>query len=228
MPITANSLSEQLLLSVKVEELYEDKISSLEDLSFDELQADLQNDNQKKAFWINIYNAFYQILRKDHGLEKPAIFRDKVIKIGETDFSLDDIEHGILRKGKHKYSKGYLTNPFSSKRLAELEVDSLDYRIHFALNCGAKSCPPIAFYQDERINDQLKMATLSFLESETEVDEENQTLSVTALFSWFSADFGGKEGTRQILSEIFEKDFSEYKVQFQEYSWEEDLDNYRE
>ena len=228
MDTASNSLSEQILLSVKMEESYQEKISILGDLSLDQLQADLQNDEEKKAFWINIYNAFYQILRKDHGLEKPAIFKNKVIKIAGKDFSLDDIEHGILRKGKHKYSKGYLGNPFTSKRLADLEVELLDYRIHFALNCGAKSCPPIAFYQADRINDQLKMATLSFLESETEVDNENKILSVTALFSWFSADFGGKDGVRNILGAIFDQDFSGFKVQFQTYSWDEDLDNYKE
>lgn len=223
-----NTLSEQLLLAVKMEESYQDKIASLGELSLADLQTQLQNDDLKKSFWINIYNAFYQILRKDHGLEKPEIFKDKTIKIADSEFSLDDIEHGILRKGKHKLSKGYLNNPFASKRLSELEVESLDYRIHFALNCGAKSCPPIAFYNAERIDDQLKMATLSFLESETGVDEENQSLTVTKLFSWFSADFGGKDGVRQILGEIFSKDFSDYKVQFSEYSWEEDLDNYQE
>lgn len=214
----SNTLSEQLLLSVKMEESYQDKISSLQELSMADLQSQLQKDDLKKSFWINIYNAFYQILRKDHGLEKPEIFKNKVIKIAGSEFSLDDIEHGILRKGKHKYSKGYLNNPFSSKRLAVLEVDSLDHRIHFALNCGAQSCPPIAFYHAERIEDQLKMATQSFLESETKVDDENKTLSVTKLFSWFSADFGGKDGIRQILGEIFSKDFSDYKVQFSEYS----------
>jgi len=228
MKSQSGTYSEQLLLSVKMEESYQEKIEALENLSLDELKADLQTDDQKKAFWINIYNAFYQILRKERGLVKPAIFKDRVVKIAEHDFSLDDIEHGILRKGKHKYSKGYLVNPFSSKLIKNLEVDDLDYRIHFALNCGAKSCPPIAFYNADRLADQLKMATHSFLESESEVDIENKTLLVSTLFSWFSADFGGKSGVRQILGNIFDQDFADFKVEYQDYSWDEDLGNYAE
>ena len=40
-----------------------------------------------------------------------------------------------------------------------MAVDVIDFRIHFALNCGAKSCPPIAFYSYDKINDQLDLAT---------------------------------------------------------------------
>jgi thiol-disulfide isomerase/thioredoxin len=32
----------------------------------------------------------------------------------------------------------------------------VDYRIHFALNCGAKSCPPIVYYSPEKLDQQLE------------------------------------------------------------------------
>ena len=62
----------------------------------------LSNDKLRKAFWINIYNAYTKYLivsRKINRtlLHKPWIFFLPKINIGGHKFSLDDIEHGILR-----------------------------------------------------------------------------------------------------------------------------------
>ena len=48
-----------------------------------------------------------------------------------------------------------------------------DPRIHFALNCGAVSCPPIAVYEGESLDEQLDIATEGFLEGNTIVDKED-------------------------------------------------------
>ena len=42
-------------------------------------------------------------------------------------------------------------------------VLDLDPRIHFALNCGAKSCPPIRVYSPPNLDSQLNRAAASFL-----------------------------------------------------------------
>ena len=39
----------------------------------------------------------------------------------------------------------------------------LDPRIHFGLNCGAKSCPPIRVYSPTNLDSQLNRAAASFL-----------------------------------------------------------------
>merc|ERR1719184_519606 len=51
----------------------------------------------------------------------------------------------------------------------KVSLTKLDPRLHFALNCGARSCPPIRIYTEERINSQLEMATESFLSQEVNV-----------------------------------------------------------
>ena len=79
--------------------------------------------------------------------------------------SLDDIEHGILRRSKIKWSEGYFNKLFPSKFEKENRVNKVDYRIHFALNCGARSCPPIAFYDPEKLDKQLDVATMIYLKS---------------------------------------------------------------
>ena len=221
-----NLLSEQLLLAVKTKNKTAQLVQQLSQLSKTDLIEALKEDRTKKAFWINLYNAYYQILRQEQNIPKPDIFRKRYIKIASIQLSLDDMEHGILRKFRYKYSLGFFANIFTSPHIKRLAVDNVDYRIHFALNCGAKSCPPIAFYNVKNLDSQLDLATQSFLEGETEYDDENLTVYTTALFQWFLADFGGKKGIIEIYKKQLGKDLAGYKIKYKKYSREEVLDNY--
>ena len=226
--MTSNQLSEKLLLAVKMEQPTKALVEELASFSMNQLQNELTTDSLKKAFWINIYNAYFQILRKELKAEKPKIYRDKLFTIAGNKMSLDDVEHGVLRRFKYKYSLGFVTNFFTKRLIKKLAVNKLDYRIHFALNCGAKSCPPIAFYNSDRIEQQLEMASISFLEGETTVKDEQKEIHISRLFQWFLADFGGKLGIRNILKDKINIDQPNYKLVFTEYSWDEALDNYAE
>lgn len=226
MKNTSNYLSEQLLLNVKMEKPLNEMISEMGAIDLAQLKSDLNSDDQKKAFWINIYNAWFQILRKIKEVEKTKIYKVKLIKIAGQFFSLDDVEHGILRKYRYKFSLGYLPNYFAAKLIKQLAVSKIDYRIHFALNCGAVSCPPIAFYSADRIDAQLEMATLNFLETETDILADSKEIHITRLFQWFKGDFGGTRGIRKILEEKLKISTKGYKLVYKPYSWEESLDNY--
>ena len=221
-----NVLSEMLLIKVKNGEETGLIRTELQDAPVDHLFSNVGTDKQKKAFWINCYNAFYQILRREKNFVKPDIFRRKVIRVAGIDFSLDNIEHGILRRNKIKWSLGYLSDPFAKKQLKKLAVKEMDFRIHFALNCGAKSCPPIAFYTPDQINDQLELATHSFLESETMLNEEKNEIHISRLFKWFQGDFGGRRGIRAIYQRYLDLDLDKMSLIFKPYNWDEDLENF--
>ena len=223
-----NKLSEHLLLAVKMEEPYEDFLLALADYSRADIEKQLIDDRHKNAFWINIYNSFFQILRKYKDLRQPKIYTAKQMNIAGQQISLDGIEHGILRRFRYKYSLGYLTNPFMTSQIKKWAVARVDFRIHFALNCGARSCPPIAFYSVEKLDEQLELATISFLTEETQVDEQNKKIHISRLFLWFLKDFGGTKGGMKIVSNYLEKDLTGYKSIYQPYSWDDHLDNYAE
>ncbi len=221
-----HQISEQLLLAIKKDE---DTTKLKLHLSFTpitQLIENLKNDTDKKAFWINIYNAYFLILRKELHIEKNKIYTEKIIKIAENYFSLDDIEHGILRKYRYKYSLGFLANFFTSRLIKKLAVHEIDYRVHFALNCGAKSCPPIAFYKQKELDKQLDLATQSFLENETQYDEDQKEIKISMLFKWYLKDFGNFRGIRNIYNTQLNKNISEYSIKFSPYIWEEDLNNF--
>lgn len=223
-------LSQEFIYAAKTGEPIDVFLQQLNALSFSRLTAALPTDNAKKAFWINLYNGYTSAaLSKAPELyqDRNAFFKAKSIPVAGTLYSLDDIEHGILRHSKIKWSLGHFTNPFPGKREKTLRVDTLDYRIHFALNCGAKSCPPIAFYNDETLEVQLEKATKVYLSGEAEFNPAANEVWVPQLMSWFRADFGGKRGIQAILQRhgIVPAGVKP-KIKFKEYDWTLTLDNY--
>ncbi len=175
----------------------------------------LQSDKQKTAFWVNVYNAFtnYQIVHnglKKSVWEKPDFFTDRSLKIGNILFSLDDIENGILRRNGERRNSKPLQFDLDNPRLT-LMVDTFDFRIHFALNCGSISCPAIAFYSEDNLNEELDRTTKSFAEEEFVVNHKVRTITCSQLFVWYKKDFGN----------LFLNDpnLSHYRVIERPYQW---------
>jgi len=177
--------------------------------------SQFQTDAAKIAFWVNVYNGLTNYWVIEKGIkksmkEKPfLVFFDKVT-IGGHRFSLDDIEHGILRRNRRSL---YKFCPQFSKRDPRqvLMVERLDYRIHFALNCGAKSCPAIAFYDKEQLEQQLQIAEESFIEQEFLVDEAQNTLACSRIFWLYKKDFN------QIY--INDPRYKNYKISYLKYDF---------
>jgi thiol-disulfide isomerase/thioredoxin len=206
-------------------------IGQLKKMSYKSLRNDLQTDADKKAFWINLYNGYTQVLLKEDSSrykDRSSFFTLRQIEVAGKKFSLDDIEHGILRRSKIKWSLGYFNQLFPAKTEKELRVGTVDYRIHFALNCGAKSCPPIAYYSPENLNAQLNLATKAYLTSEVVYEAEKNRLYLPAIMGWFRADFSGKKGMKDILKKhlIIPHDANP-GITFNKYDWTLYLDNYQ-
>lgn len=165
-------------------------------LNFINLSSIKENENQKKAFFINIYNAL-----TIHGLVECEKLPTSVLdihqfwkmtcySIGSETYSLDDIEHGILRCNRpHPVA---VRKPFedSDSRLKYI-CKEFDPRIHFALNCGALSCPPINVYTDDNLDHALNLATKNFCDSE--VRALGSEIVLSQLFQWYRSDFGPTE-----------------------------------
>jgi len=224
-------LSQEFMYAAKTGEQTTSFITSLKDLSLDELTATIKTDNEKNAFWINLYNAYTNTALKnnpDQYSNRGKFFGNEFIEIAGKKFSLDDIEHGILRRSKIKWSLGYFNKLFPGKTEKLLRVDKLDYSLHFALNCGAKSCPPIAFYKSENIDQQLDLATKAYLTGEAEYDAATNIVKLPTLMSWFRRDFGGKKKMIELLKQlsIIPVDKNP-KVKFKSYDWALYLKNYK-
>ncbi|NNC92660.1 MAG: DUF547 domain-containing protein [Acidimicrobiia bacterium] len=124
------------------------------------------------AYWLNLYNAGALTLAGEafatgerSVLRLPGAFtRPFVIVQGES-LSLNDIEHGKIRRFK-------------------------DPRIHAALVCGSASCPTLRHepYEAVELDAQLDDQTRSFLETGGAV-RENDELWLSRVFLWYGGDF---------------------------------------
>jgi len=114
------------------------------------------------------------------------------------------MEHGVLRANKGHPSAGKTEFELSDPR-SKVCLTEVDPRIHFALNCGALSCPPIRIYTEEKINSQLDLATSSFLSQEVSISKKENgsfEIRVSKLFFWYGRDFCGGDSQSDLLSWI--------------------------
>lgn len=223
-------ISQQLLLAAKTNEATDSFEKLLRAADHTELKL-LVSDNEKKAFWLNIYNAYTQLLLQrnpDAYKNRSQFFNAEAINISGRMLSLDDIEHGLLRRSKVKWALGYLNKWFPEKFEKENRVSRVDYRIHFALNCGAKSCPPIAFYDPGNLDQQLDLATRSYLHGEAEYNDTTNTVKLPATMSWFRGDFGGKKKVLGLLKKLKIIPADKHPaIVYKKYDWNIFLDNYK-
>lgn len=220
-------LSQELLFAARTGNPVEAQLQALSTLSREELVQQLHSDRLKKTFWINVYNAAAQLALQGDStlfLDRTVFFRKKLITVAGEPLSLDDIEHGILRRRVITFRNGELLKLVPGKFEKENRVSRLDHRIHFALNYGARSCPPIDYYDDARIDEQLNIAMKSHLE-----EEARQTpgkILLPAFMGWYRGDFGGKKGIRGILQSLGLPEFE--VIRFQPFDWTPLLSNYRD
>jgi hypothetical protein len=225
------ALAGDLLRAVRRDQPTTDLEVALRDLDPGVLDAALTDDGAAIAFWVNCYNAFTQLAlaRDPDRYDRHRFFTRGVGPVAGRTLSLDDIEHRILRRGHVKWGLGYVRWPFGGTFLRRMRPTRLDPRIHFALNCGAASCPPIAAYTAAGIDEELDLATASYLGSEVEYDPATNIATVPRLMLWFRGDFGGKGGILDVLREFdcIPADASP-SLSYREYDWELRLRNYRQ
>jgi hypothetical protein len=231
--INYEELSQDFLYAVRVEDDHSSIALQLSQAKESDLVNSLNSEAKKKAFWLNIYNAFIQIKAKAYpGIIQESrndFFTNSWIKIAGYDMSFDDIEHGMLRNSQWKYGMGYIGAWFPREFEKSLRVNEIDYRIHFALNCGAAGCPPIAFYSADKLDEQLDIATQGFMELNTLYNRNKNTVEVSKILSWFKGDFGGNSGILDLLksTNLVEQE-SNPKLLFKEYDWTLSIGNYIE
>lgn len=202
-------------------------------LDADQLDKALDTQARQLTFWINIYNGFTQyFLKKDPSLyvkDRGQFFNKKQIPVAGYVVSMQDIEHGVLRRGATIWSTGYVRALWPrSKFVKKFAVNAVDYRIHFALNCGALSCPPVVAYQDKSVDRHLDDNSRYYLQREVIVEENGQLARIPALMLWFSADFGSSKDKIELLIQHGAlKPRTNPDLTYLPYDWTIEIENYR-
>jgi hypothetical protein len=210
-------------------EAYKAATKDLAALDLDKLTAR----QGKLAFWINIYNALVihgmlELNIKKSVKEVQSFFKVICYNVGGYIFSLDDIEHGILRGNKRKHMLS--RKPFrSGDERARFGLEKADPRIHFALVCGSNSCPPIDVYEESQIDEQLDLVSEAFINSdEVTIDRVRKQLRVSRIFKWYKEDFGGTQGLLTFFvryrfdsddKAFLEESANELQIVYNNYDW---------
>lgn len=227
---TYTSLSKRFIERLKIKGDVSGIIDSLAKVDADVLADELTDDNRRKAFWMNVYNGFILVkLRENPDLYKDrgAFFKAEQMTVANKVLSFDKIEHGIIRRSINKLSLGFLPKFFVDDFEKKFRTDKTDPRIHLALNCGAKSCPAVAAYDAERLDEQMDKSTTIHLKNTSKYDKENNIVYITSLFNWFRADFGDVPDFLRFYDVIPESD-DDPKIEYNDYDWTLYLDNFIE
>lgn len=158
--------------------------------------------SQQLAYWINAYNAFTVKLILDHypvqsirDIHDGNPWAVHWIKIGGTKYSLDQIEHQIIRP------------------------QFKDARIHFAVNCAARSCPPLLnkAYNPVVLEQQLRNQTRKFVNHTGYNQLGPDKVRISKIFDWYKTDFGD---LIDYLNRYAEQDIRpQAELQFNDYDW---------
>ena len=186
----------------------------------------LLTDEDKLAFWINVYNAFtLKFIIEEYPVESinnlhwgglylgsllgTTVWDDEKIIINGMRLSLNNIEHDIARK---KFN---------------------EERVHFAMVCASYSCPPLLdeAYEGFKLSEQLNEQARLFFNDETKnkFDLKERTAYLSKILDWYSSDFGNDDKSillyvSQFLdSEIADdirKNTSKWEIDHLSYNWD--------
>ena len=156
--------------------------------------------NKKLAYWINAYNA-YTIdliirnypLKSITDLEGGKPWDKKFIKLNGQTLSLNNIENDIIRP------------------------TFKDARIHFAVNCAAKSCPPLMnkAWTESNLQSELEKRTRTFINNSAYNTISSGSATISKIFEWYAVDFGNLNDYLAKYSEVN----GATKISYNEYDW---------
>lgn len=182
------------------------------------------------AFWINAYNACALTLVRDHYPIKPAGFPASLVR------SLQGVPANSIRQIPDTWNRKFCPVAGKDRALDEIEHQIIrpmgEPRIHFAVNCAARSCPVLApeAYRGGALDEQLDAAVGRLIRNREHYRlerGERPTLYLNKVLDWYSGDFGGVDGVVSFLLPYLPPDDAQYirerrsdlEVEFAEYDW---------
>ncbi len=161
---------------------------------------------ERLAFEIDLYNATMLRAVCDRyregwtpAADDFAVFKAPLVRLRTGVISLDDLEHRVIRPRVK------------------------DARVHVALVCAARSCPPIQprAWVGVDLESQLDRRMRAFVTDtlRNRIDRSAGRLRLSRLFEWFAEDFGGASAVADYVSRWTERTVDALQVSFLDYDW---------
>jgi hypothetical protein len=162
-------------------------------------------DPQQIAFLANLYNAATLRLIVDHypvesikdiGSFFKGPWDQEIVRLFGDTITLNNLEHDILRK------------------------DYKEPRLHMALVCAAKGCPPLRneAYVAERLSEQLDDQSRAYLASPLgmRIDRSKGEVHISSIFKWYGDDFASVPA---FISKHSGQDVMGLTIRYLNYDW---------
>ena len=149
------------------------------------------SDDERLAYWINAYNAYTVKILLDNWPQASikdikggigfvnSIWDQEFITIEGQEYSLNNLEHGIIRP---KFQ---------------------DPRIHAAVNCASVSCPVLRgeAYVAERLDEQLDDQARRWFDGVRNDLSDPSAMKLSSIFKWYGGDFEWDGGSKAAFVE---------------------------
>jgi Protein of unknown function, DUF547 len=163
-------------------------------------------EKEQLAFYLNAYNAWilHEALQKYPTKSvKDLLFTFFIsprIKVAGEQISFNHLEKDIIRRKFH------------------------EPRVHFALNCASRSCPPLnrQAFRGDKLDGQLEKLAVGFVNSKKGVDYTPATNSaaLSAIFNWYRDDFKPVGGVLAFINQRRQPPLpNDVKITYQDYDW---------
>ena len=163
--------------------------------------------NKAKAFWLNVYNAYIiKLILETYPLSKITdIKRDgntawkiPFVKVGKQTYTLDYIEHKVLRRWHD------------------------DPRVHVGLNATSTSGPRFVniVFDEENIDTKLDFLMKRFVNDGTKNKITLNKLELSKVFKWYEKDFTHKGSLIKYINKYsIIKANDDATISYLEYDW---------
>lgn len=167
------------------------------------INAQKLNEKARLAFYINLYNlTTLKVIADNYPIKSiKDIKGGKIWDIGlmvlnGKSYSLNELENQLIR-GQYK-----------------------EPRIHFLINCGAKSCPPLhtEAFTEKNIDELMDKRTRQFINDALSNTITPKQIKISKIFDWYQTDFGNLVSFINRYSKT--KVLNNAKISFMDYDWD--------
>ncbi|WP_397445237.1 DUF547 domain-containing protein [Polaribacter sp. R77954] len=165
------------------------------------------SENKQKAFWINAYNAYtIKLILENYPIksimdikkEGKTAWKIPFAKVGGKIYTLDYIEHEVLRK------------------------KLFDPKIHVGVNCASGSCPKLGniAFTEENVEAELTKLMKAFVNNSMRNKISKKKVQISEIFNWFKADFTKNGSVVDYLNKYSNTEINpNAKISYLKYDW---------
>lgn len=165
------------------------------------------SDDKKRAFWINVYNAYtIKLILENYPLKSIMDIKKDgknaweipFAKVGGATYTLNHIEHQILRK------------------------KLFDPKIHVGVNCASGSCPKLGnvAFTESNINAELTKLMKAFVNDPVRNKITKKKVQISEIFNWFKEDFTKNGSVIDFLAKYSDTEIKpNAKISYLTYDW---------